>query len=281
MQDLFQWGKEKLTPLGDLEAQASCEWMLEHLLGLSRSDVYLQKHLPVSPDQEALFRGWVERCILREPLAYILGESFFWNEKLAMGPGCLVPRPETEILVQVAGEKIKTLPRPVSFLDLGTGSGAIAIALLKNDSRVQATLVDLSLEALEFAGKNIRQHGLEDRATLLRSDLFQDLVSDQKWDLVVSNPPYLSAADLEQMEPELRYEPREALYGGSDGLDFYRRLIADSADRLNAGGWLVMEMGIHQSQAIRKTLELSGLYQEIEITKDYLGVDRVIAAQKK
>lgn len=280
VQDLFAEGVYALEGLGREEAISSVEQMMEALLSLNRSQIYLNRDRLVSSEQASQFRSWVERRKKREPLAYILGHAFFWNEKLEV-KSCLVPRPETEILVAVAVEKIKSKQEQISFIDLGTGTGAITISLLRECANTRATLVDISSEVLQTAEKNLKAYQLLDRAEVIHSDLFQKIARDRVYDLIVSNPPYLSEKDLNEMEPELRYEPVSALDGGKDGFDFYRRIIRESKTRLKSDGWLLMELGIHQAEAVQKMLVEEKDYQKIEIKKDHLGIDRVIAAQKR
>ena len=165
------------------------------------------------------------------------------------------------------------------FLDIGTGSGAIAIAILRAFKKAHGTLLDISGEALEVAKRNLRRYALENRAKPVRGDLFEPFSIDEKWDLIVSNPPYLSEEDWKEVQEELKFEPRRALDGGKDGLDYYRKIILGAKDHLNHGGWLALEVGQGQADKVSKWLQEAG-YDNIQRFKDHLQVQRVVTAQR-
>ena len=162
-------------------------------------------------------------------------------------------------------------------MDIGTGSGAIAIAILREFQNAHGTLLDISLPALEVAGKNLKRYSLENRARLVRGDLFQSFRQDEQWDVIVSNPPYLAAADWETVQEELKAEPRIALDGGNDGLDFYRRIIDEAKGHLSPRGMLALEVGQGQAETVSTWLREAG-YDNIQRLRDYSGVERVLLA---
>lgn len=278
--ELIAWGRGELSRGGIEEAQEECERILMKLLGCPRSGIYLEEHeLSLSGVRER-FLALLEKRIQRIPLAYLLKEADFWQETLYVDERCLIPRPETEILVEQILKKIgKDAGKEFSFLDIGTGSGAIAVAILRAFMRAQGTLLDISGEALEVARENLSRYKLEDRGRTVHGDLFEPFFGDEKWDLIVSNPPYLAAEDWKGVQEELKFEPKRALDGGKDGLDFYRRIIAGAKHRLAAGGLVALEVGQGQADKVSKWLHEAG-YDNIQRFNDYLQVQRVVMAQR-
>jgi len=279
--ELMAWGQRELLRAGIEEAQEECERVLMKLLGCARSEIYLKDHeLEVSGVRERFLRA-LEKRTQRIPLAYLLNEADFWKETLFVDERCLIPRPETEILVE---QVLKALgpkaSQAFSFLDIGTGSGAIAVAILRACPEATGTLLDVSPGALEVAWKNIARYGLEGRAEKVQGDLFEAFPEEKKWDVIVSNPPYLSAKDLGELQEELKFEPRGALDGGADGLELYRRIVAQAKGHLTPGGLLALEVGLGQDGAVSKWLQEAG-YDNIQRFKDYLQIDRVVTARTK
>ena len=278
--ELIAWGRVELTRAGVEEAQEECERILMKLLGCARSEIYLTEHELGAAGVREHFLKFIEKRMKRIPLAYLLKEADFWQETLFVDERCLIPRPETEILVeQVLKALGKKTKEGFYFLDMGTGSGAIAIALLRVCQQAKGTLLDVSKEALEVAGENLNRYELEDRARLVLGDLFGPFSKSEIWDLIVSNPPYLSDADWKGVQEELKFEPRGALEGGKDGLDFYRKIVAGSRSHLIPGGWLALEVGLGQADLVSKWLHEAG-YDNIQRFNDHLQVQRVIMAQR-
>jgi release factor glutamine methyltransferase len=292
---LIAWGREELLQAGIEEAQEECERVLMKLLECSRSELYLKKNAPVALETRKRFLAILEKRITRIPMAYLLKEADFWQETLYVDERCLIPRPETEILVE---QVLKALGgragKDFSFLDIGTGSGAIAIAILRAFKNAKGTLLDISGDALEVAGENLKRYELGGRATLVQGDLFEPFAKNEKWDLIVSNPPYLSQADWNGVQEELKFEPRGALDGGKDGLDFYKRIIPEARHHLRLGGLLAFEVGAgqawppvgparsrgldaqsSQAEIVSTWLQTAG-YDNIHRFKDYLGIERVV-----
>jgi len=278
--ELIAWGRLELSRAGIEEAQEECERILMRFLGCSRSEIYLKEHELTASGVREQFLTILEKRLQRIPLAYLLRETDFWHETLYVDERCLIPRPETEILVE---QVLKALggeaEKKISFLDIGTGSGAIAIAILRAFRNAEGTLLDISGEALEVARENLRRYALEERARLVRGDLFESFSEGERWDLIISNPPYLSAEDWEGIQEELKSEPKRALDGGKDGLDFYRKIIRDAQDHLSPAGLLALEVGQGQAEKVSKWLQEAG-YDNIQRFKDHLQVQRVVMAQR-
>ncbi|MDD4878882.1 MAG: peptide chain release factor N(5)-glutamine methyltransferase [Candidatus Omnitrophica bacterium] len=216
------------------------------------------------------------------PAQYITGEAEFMGFDFDVNPSVLIPRPETETFV----ERVLTLMEregitEPSILDLGTGSGAIAVSLTKLSPSCKMVASDVSEEALEVGRENAAANGVGERIEFVLSDLFERIPGKRKFDLVISNPPYIPSEDYDSLPPEVRSEPRIALDGGRKGLEFYKKIIPDAAKRLNRGGYLALEIGYGQAQAINDLLASAGSYRDIEILKDYNDIDRIVFAKRR
>ncbi len=272
------WGQEELADLDSGESLSSAEWLLAESLGLERSRLYLEGDRFLNDQTIRTFQAWIAQRKKRIPCAYITGKAFFRDEELLVGPGCLIPRPETELLVEHFGRYAAVdVSYAFSFLDIGTGSGAISLALLRMYSKASATLSDISVDALMMARKNLERYDVASRAEFVCADLFEHL-EDRRWDAILCNPPYLAARDWESLQPELLYEPRQALDGGPDGYEFYRQLALQAPRHLSAGGSLGLEVGAGQAKTVIGLLRKSG-FIHIKSFQDYAGIERVILAQ--
>lgn len=271
------WAERELAQSGIDTARIDAELMLQELLHAKRSDLYLQPDLGLSPEQENILAEWIERRCARVPLQYILHKAWFMDMELYVDERVLIPRPETELLVETILEKSRDMPKPLAILDIGTGSGAIAIALAKyiDECRIWAT--DISDGALEVARRNAERCGMQHKITFLQGDLFEP-VRGMKFDIIASNPPYIRESDIAKLQPEVRMEPRLALSGGDDGLDYYWRL-SQAGDLLKDNGFLIFETGYDQAGAISEILRARGL-DDIEVKKDLSGLDRMVLAYK-
>ncbi|HNX69189.1 MAG TPA: peptide chain release factor N(5)-glutamine methyltransferase [Candidatus Omnitrophota bacterium] len=278
--EALQRGTLELLNAGIDEAKEECERILMKLMDCSRSQLYLEPGQAMDNTVQESFWEILESRKRRIPLAYLLREAHFGKETLYVDKRCLIPRPETEILVEQVLKTIKMSGKEIfSFLDIGTGSGAIAVAILRACEGARGTLLDASGEALEVTRENIAAYRLRERARLVQGDLFGGFSEAEKWDLIVSNPPYLAAADWENVQEELKFEPRQALDGGKDGLDFYRKIIAGAKRHLLDGGTLALEVGLGQAEQVSKWLRNEG-YDNIQRFRDYSGIERVIIAIK-
>ncbi len=278
VEKLLQWGKSELVVLGPEEASASAEVLLSEVLSLPRISLYLEARQSVSNDKALIFESLIAKRKQRVPTAYLTGKACFWNETLNVGPGCLIPRPETETLVQTFIDH-SGFPQNSSFefLDLGAGSGAIGIALLRHFPNARAVFADKSPEALAIAKSNIERYDLGSRAQLIQSDLFQNFPYFL-WDVILSNPPYFEQADWSHVEPEVLQEPRTALDGGQDGLFFYRVISSEARKHLKPKGWLLVEVGRGQAKKV-ESIFLSEGFSGTQIFKDDLNIERVVTAR--
>jgi release factor glutamine methyltransferase len=253
------------------------ELLLAHALGTTRMGLYLDFDKPLDREEVARYRTLVRRRVRGEPSAYLVGAREFWSLRFEVGPGVLIPRPETERLVE---EALGEMGEAGRFLDLGTGSGAIAVALLTERPGWTAAAVEISPEAAAIARRNAEKHGVAGRLDLREGSLFGP-VGGERFDLIVSNPPYIPSGEIVALATEVaRHEPREALDGGLDGLDLVREILAEAPDRLEEGGRLFVEFGADQGERVRRIAEDSGRYADVEILKDYAGRDRLLRARR-
>jgi release factor glutamine methyltransferase len=270
----------------DIDNPRLCtEILLAFQLKTTRIKLYLNFDQPVGEKDLNEFRTLIQRRLNREPVQYITGVQEFWSREFMVNPKVLIPRPETEVLVEqalaVLGRKKEQeescSPR---VLDIGTGSGAIAVSLAGELPDAEVWASDVSLDALETAKTNAVKHGVEERIHFVKSDLFSAVDSSLHFDAIVSNPPYVSSEDLDNLQPEVgRYEPWSALDGGPDGLMIINKLILEAKDYLKPGGWLLMEMDPSQTSKAADIIEKSQHYGEKRIIKDYSRCDRVVMAQ--
>lgn len=266
------WLKEQLMPITS-EWEIESKWMLCHVLDCSVLDLIIYKQQDITEEAHQELEEMIRRRTLREPIQYILGVHEFMGLPFKVEKGVLIPRQDTESLVEYIVQYVSE--QPVKILDIGTGSGAIAVALAHFLNYADVTSVDISKDALEIAHENVKINGVEDRVTLIQSDLFEN-VSLDAYDIIVSNPPYISEEDLMALEPEVRdHEPELALYGGVDGLDFYKSIIPEAIGYLKPNGLLIFEAGYDQAQAIAGLFEMHG-YEDIGIFSDLRGIPRFI-----
>lgn len=224
---------------------------------------------PLPAAQVTHLRDWLARRLQGEPVAYIIGEREFWGRAFQVGPGVLIPRPETELLVELA---LARLPAAGAVLDMGTGSGAIAVTLAAERPDAQVLALDISPAALEMARSNARRHAPQ--LGLLQSDWYQALPGEARFAVIVSNPPYIVAGDPHLTQGDLRFEPVDALTDHGDGLVHIRQLVAGAPRHLLAGGWLLFEHGYHQAAQCRDLLADNG-WSDVQSWCDLAGIERV------
>jgi release factor glutamine methyltransferase len=272
---MLEEGSRVLEEAGIDTARLDAEVLLAHAYGSSRAAL-IAGLASISDDAAEKFRAMIARRAVREPVAYIFGSKEFFSLDFEVTPAVLIPRPETETMVEAASTFLATHREP-RILDIGTGSGAIAIAIAVNapDARVIAT--DISKEALEVARRNAIRHRCADRIDFVATDLFPD--GDSRFDLIVSNPPYVAEADFEDLAPETRlHEPRGALVSGKDGLDMHRRIAADSRSRLNAEGAVMVEIGAGQASSVEALFRRAG-FSNIDAVRDLAGLERIVRSK--
>lgn len=283
---LLDWTKDYFKKHNVSEPRSSAELLLAHVLSQDRLFLYLNYDRPMEAQELSAYRACIERRLTGEPSQYITGTQEFWSLPLRVNPDVLIPRPETEVLVEAVLNFVRHDPvaeANLSIIDLGTGSGAIAIALARELPGAKIVAVDLSLPALHVARENAKRNQVEEQLYFVQSDIYTGIPgASEKFSLVVSNPPYVSHAEFNQLPREIRdYEPRSALDGGPDGLAAVRRLIMAVPEVLRPGGGLLLEMGAGQVETVSTLVLESQKYKSFRILKDYSGIDRVLVAVKK
>ncbi|MGD8958732.1 MAG: peptide chain release factor N(5)-glutamine methyltransferase [Desulfobacteraceae bacterium] len=281
---LLVWTTSYFKSHGIESPRADAEILLAHTLGSQRITLYAHHDQPLNPDELQGFKNFIKRRAAREPVAYIVGQKGFWSLDLTVTPDVLIPRPETECLVERA---LEFLPRDAAagalrVLELGTGSGAIVLALAKERPAHRFYALDRSAAALAVARRNARRAGLQDRVHFWAANWGDALRPGRAlFDLIVSNPPYVPAVDIAGLQPEIgRFEPRQALDGGPDGLRELGRIIRQVPSFLKPGGRLLLEIGCDQAQALRALAADCGFYREAAVFQDYSGRDRVFLLKK-
>ena len=301
---ILKWTENFFKEKGIESPRLDAEVLLGHVLEKERIYLYVHFDEPLQPQELAEYREAIKQRIRRVPVAYIIGQREFMGLTFHVTEDTLVPRPDTEILVQAAIERLKKMSgaeeaRPVRFADIGTGTGAICLSVLHYLTQATADTVDIAEAARKVAEENAEALDVKGRITFYTGDLLAPLSKAQsggagdkasaaeetagaRYDAILSNPPYIPDADIETLAPEVRCkEPRTALAGGADGLDFYRRLVADSPALIKDDGFLAVEVGIHQAQVVAKMATESGAFARTEILKDYGGIERVVVVWKK
>ena len=277
-------GSELLRNAGIDNARLDAEVLLRHVLEVGKVEFYLGFDVGLDKTAEREFQKLLLRRARREPLAYITGHKEFWSLDFVVTPAVLIPRPETELLVELA-LRLSTPSSGTSrrkILDLGTGSGAVAVSLAKELPLARVCAIDNSAGAIEVARLNARRHGVEDRVEFFCGDLFEPVTAEREgYDLIVANPPYIRNGDLPGLAPEIReWEPITALEGGADGLLYYRRIIPAAWDYLTTGGFILLELGDAMGEAVARLFADTGGFEPAQVYRDYAGKERVIAAAK-
>ena len=262
------YGEAYLDDCGLAEAKTDAWLLLEYVTGISKGAYYLRMQEPMADEAAAKYETMIRRRAARIPLQYLTGEAWCYGNRFLVNHHVLIPRQDTEFLIE---EALKRIQSGMHLLDLCTGSGCVLISLLKQKS-VTGVGTDISRQALRVAAKNARLHRVQ--AEWIESDLFERV--DESFDIILSNPPYIPADVIEQLDPEVRdHEPRIALDGGEDGLSFYRRIIREAPAYLKDGGWLCLETGYNQGGDVRRLFR-ENHFTEIELIQDYAGFDRVV-----
>jgi release factor glutamine methyltransferase len=271
---ILSWTKGYLAEKGVENARLEAEWLLCAALGLDRVSLYVNFDRPLSEAELATYRGMVARRARREPLQHILGTQEFMGLDFEVSSAVLIPRHDTETLVEEAvrlGEDAKRI------LDIGTGSGCIAVTLAKKLPAAELFGVEKSPEALVIARRNAERHGIA--VTLREGSLFEPFTGE-RFDLIVSNPPYIPTGVIAELQPEVRdHEPRGALDGGPDGLAFYRVIIPAALDYLNTGGWLLVEVGAGQAEQVLALFGVPGKFGDLFTARDQGGIERVVGGR--
>ena len=273
--DCLENGTENLKRAGITEAKLDARLLLEYVCETDHSTLYAHPDREVTEAEEQKYNELLLRREKREPVAYILGKWEFMGLSFNVSKDVLIPEQDTEVLVE---EALRYCEDKMRILDLCTGSGCIALSLLNYPNDTKAVCTDISEAALSVAKENADKLGLSDRVTFIETDLFPDKTIG-KFDVIVSNPPYIATEVIKTLAPEVKdYEPNLALDGSKDGLEFYRRIVNGAGEYLFSSGYLIMEIGYDQAEAVKALLTENGKYHDIEVIKDYAGNDRVVRA---
>jgi release factor glutamine methyltransferase len=280
--EMIGWTANYLKEKGFHNARLNAELLLSGVLGLKRLDLYLQHDRPLQPHELAEFKARLLRRARREPLQYIDGRAAFRDLTLAVDRRVLIPRPETEGLVQEVLDWAEAAGRDdLSAVDVGTGAGAIALALATEGPFARVVAIDVSTDALDVARANHAGAAPGSAVEFRQGDLLAPVMGE-RFDVVVSNPPYVGEVERDSLDTEVRdWEPAGALFAGGDGLDAIRRLVADAPAVLRPGGLLAVEMGAGQGEAVMELVRASGAYDAPRIKQDLAGRDRIVLAELK
>ncbi|ADD01453.1 protein-(glutamine-N5) methyltransferase, release factor-specific [Thermoanaerobacter italicus Ab9] len=274
--EAINWGAKELKGVCD-NPRLEAELLLAHCFKINRTALFLRREEEVSKEQLERFLEFINMRKSHIPYQYIVKKQCFMGLEFFVDENVLIPRPETEILVE---EALKRLKRGDVVLDIGTGSGAIAVSIAKYFPDCTVYAVDISKKAIEIAKHNAEKQGVLDRIFFIESDLFCNLPPNLKFDFIVSNPPYIKKREIELLQEEVKKEPIVALDGGEDGLFFYKKIIREAPFYIKSGGKIGFEIGYSQKEEVTTLLEESG-FKDVEIIKDLAGIDRVIIAEHK
>ena len=280
---LLRWTTSYFKSCSVESPRAAAEILLASVLQLERVQLYMHYDLPLTAGELKRFKQLIRRRAAGEPVAYIVGKREFWSMDLAVTPAVLIPRPETECLVEAALERLGGASSGQTVLELGTGCGAVILALAAQASAHRYFASDLSAEAIGIARQNARAHGLDEKVRFFCGSWLEPVQpSTAQLDMVVSNPPYIRRAAIDELQVEIRrFEPRLALDGGDDGLQFLQQIITTAAGSLKPGGRLLLEIGFDQQSSVAGIIDRVGAYEDVMFLKDYSGCDRVVSMRRK
>jgi release factor glutamine methyltransferase len=284
--ELLNWSTNCLKGHRIENPRLNAELLLARSLNLSREKLYIHFNDEFNEEERETMEGLIERRISGEPLQYILGHQEFWSIDFKVDPRVLIPRPETELLVEQALLLLSDNPskRTPYALEIGTGSGAVAISLAKEVRNLFLVATDISRDALLLAKENATSAGVLHQVKFVNGDLFEPFRpfgEREPFDLILSNPPYITFSEIDGLPKEVKdYEPVIALNGGEDGLDFYRRIVSQAPFYLRRGGWLLLEVGQGQGERVLKMMEQEGYFLMSEMIQDLSSTERVVKAQK-
>lgn len=285
---MLEVGIHRLEEAKIADAKRDAETLLLYLEKADRTFLYIHRNDATDEYRADAYFGLIDRRAAGEPLQYILGSQEFMGLNFAVNPSVLIPRQDTETLVELALKRAGEKKRSLSILDMCCGSGAIAVSMAHFLPKAKITACDISLEALEVARGNAARNGLNGRIEFRESDLFfmtkrkKTVRIKDSFDMILSNPPYIPTQDIDTLQTEVRdHEPIKAFDGGSDGLDFYRRIAEDAFGSLKKDGLMFLEIGCDQAEAVTSLLSGAGYYSEIEVHKDLTGLDRVISCRRQ
>ena len=277
---VLAWASDDFKRRGNKSGRLDAELLLGEALGLDRIKLIVQAERPLTDDELSRYRALIKRRRASEPMAYILGRREFFALPMLVDRRVLIPRPDTEVLVETALDGTRERHLYGRMLDLCTGSGCVAIAFAKERPTWRITAVDLSPDAASVARENVLRAGVVHQLAVVEGDLFEPLAKDAVFELITANPPYIPSADIEGLDADVRdFEPRLALDGGSDGLQITRRLVSEALRYLTPGGLLALEGGFDQAPAVAALLAEHG-FDEIKRRKDLAGIERVVSGRR-
>jgi len=285
IKNALRWGVDYLKDSGVDCPKLDAEVLLMHSLNIDRTKLYLLSDKILNSKGREIYKGCVERRSKREPVAYITGHKEFMSLDFKLTKAVLIPRPETEILVEETLKECaerKDRKSLIRILELGTGSGIIAVSLAKAIKQIILVATDISLEIIKVAVENAHLHKVNDKITFFLGRHLKGIKQkENQFDFIVSNPPYLSKSDWERAQPEIReHEPPDSLLGGEDGMDFYRTIIPDTSNLLSENGFLLLEVGIGQAEIVSDIIKKTASYSRVKLIKDLSGIKRVVKALK-
>lgn len=286
---LLNWTSQYLSEKGISSTRLEAELLLAHSLNLQRIQLYTQFDRPLNDKELANFKVLLKRRAEREPLAYILEKKEFYSLDFIVSKDVLIPRPETELLIEKVFKQYPPHPTlllqqekdaSLKIIDIGTGSGCIAITLAKHLPQAKITALDISEAALNIAKKNAEKHQVENQIEFIHTDFLSSTsdIQNSKFDIIVSNPPYIASHEIQTLEPELHFEPPRALDGGIDGLDFYKKILPWAFKHIDPKGHLFLEIGYNQKEQLRELAKNSG-FNTYQIFKDLQEIDRIFEAK--
>ncbi|QDU74394.1 Release factor glutamine methyltransferase [Bremerella volcania] len=280
---LLNWTTEYLESKGSEEARLEAQLMLGHALACPRIQLYTRFEEVVDDEKRAKFRELVKQRAAGKPVAYVLGTSEFYSMEFVVTPDVLIPRPETEHLVIETLDLLKgrSKDESVRILDMGTGSGIIAVTIAKQAPQANVLATDVSEKAIVVAKQNAEKHGVSERVEFAAGDLFQAVPSGSSFDVIVSNPPYIAQSERPLMDAHvIEHEPHGALFADEEGTSVLRRILEEAASFLKPGGWLLLEFSPMVAKRVAKIAEETGFYERISIGKDLAKLDRYLIAKK-
>ena len=279
---MILWSAEYLTEKGVEAGRLDAEWLLSTALGVDRLQLYLQYDRPLSPEEREAFKPLLRRRASREPLQYIIGRAAFRQLELKTDPRVLIPRPETEVLVQEVLDWASAAGKSLGRVwEMGTGTGAVALSLAVEGACTTIVATDSSPDALSVAADNAERYDVSGLVEFREGSLFEPLEEGEEFDVIVSNPPYIAEGEKGELQPEVRdWEPPEALFAGEDGLDVIRQLVAGAPEHLLAGGFLALECGLGQAERIATDLNGTGAFAAVRIRPDLTGRPRFVIAER-
>ena len=276
---MILWSAEYLKNKGVETGRLDAEWLLAAALGVDRLQLYLKYDRPLSSEEREAFKPLLRRRAGREPLQYIIGRTGFRELELKTDPRVLIPRPETEVLVQEVLDWASAGAE--SVWDMGTGAGAVALSLAAEGTWTRLVATDVSPEALSVAADNAERYDLGGHVEFREGSLFEPLEEGERFDVIVSNPPYIAEGEKGELQPEVRdWEPPEALFAGEDGLDVIRQLVAGAPKHLLSGGLLALECGLGQAEGIAADVQATGAFGAVRIRADLTGRPRFVTAER-